>query len=269
MFDFHVHSYNSPDSVQDVKGICDAAILKGLDGFALTDHADMYFSDFSDTQKRIENSVKCVDEARRTYGDKIRIYKGIELGEYTSDAESAEKLINSADFDAVLGSVHIVGYKNLRGEYYSQTDFSKYSGDDIHCFMRQYFCDVLEMAKCANFDILTHLTCPLRYITGRYGRRVDLSAYSDIIDEIFYTVIGRNIALEVNTSGVGTPQGFLMPDVPLIKHYFEAGGRMITLGSDAHICGRMSNAFDSTAKLLRSIGFDRFYIFEKRKPKAY
>lgn len=44
------------------------------------------------------------------------------------------------------------------------------------------------------------------------------------------------------------------------------GGRMITLGSDAHLAQNASTHFDDAVKMLKEIGFDSVYYFKKRKP---
>ena len=56
-----------------------------------------------------------------------------------------------------------------------------------------------------------------------------------------------------------------MPEKWVIELYKEKGGRLITLGSDAHVSERVGNGFDKTIKLLKACGFDAYYYYEKRK----
>ena len=46
-----------------------------------------------------------------------------------------------------------------------------------------------------------------------------------------------------------------MPNESLLRLYYDCGGRILTLGSDAHRCDRLANGFDRAAHMLRDIGF--------------
>ena len=65
-----------------------------------------------------------------------------------------------------------------------------------------------------DFDILAHLTCPLRYIKGKYGIEVDITVFEEKISEILTLIIKREIALEVNTSSFDLLNDF-MPSLTL------------------------------------------------------
>ena len=74
------------------------------------------------------------------------------------------------------------------------------------------------------------------------------------------------MCLEVNTSGIGTPHGELMPPKWILREYKEKGGCLVSLGYDAHSPERIANGFDSTIELLRECGFDAYYYYKQRKP---
>ena len=61
---------------------------------------------------------------------------------------------------------------------------------------------MLEMIEGCDFDILAHLTCPLRYINGKYAMDVDCKMYENKIKSILERIIERKIALEINSSCV-------------------------------------------------------------------
>ena len=46
------------------------------------------------------------------------------------------------------------------------------------------------------------------------------------------------------------------------------GGKLITLGSDAHTPQGLGIHFDDTAKYLKSLGVNEIFYFEGRKPKS-
>lgn len=122
------------------------------------------------------------------------------------------------------------------------------------------------MIEKTDFDVLSHLTCPLRYINGKYQRGLDLSVFSGEIHTIFEMIIQKGIALEVNTSGIGSAFNEWMPNPSLIKLYRDMGGRLLTIGSDAHIPQNIGNAFLETKKMLSDLGFVSYCYYEKRSP---
>ena len=93
-----------------------------------------------------------------------------------------------------------------------------------------------------------------------------MDPHEDVIGEILQTVIDREKALEVNTSGVGAAYGTIMPDSSIMKRYYDLGGRRITLGSDGHTPDRIGNGFTEAADALKQIGFTGYTYYEKRKP---
>ncbi len=61
-----------------------------------------------------------------------------------------------------------------------------------------------------------------------------MSRYSAIIDKILETIIRQGIALEVNSAGIRKGLHVPMPNAEYVKRYYDKGGRMVTVGSDAH-----------------------------------
>lgn len=263
MFDFHIHTNNSHDSRQTTDEVCLAAKSKGLRGIAITDHVDM---GVCFTPGTYENMARCIDEvkaARQKYD--IEIYQGIELAEYNLDPEGAKKILELCNYDVILGSVHYVSYDNLSMAY-SCIDFSSYTEEWIHGFMKSYFDCVLNMAENVDIDVLTHITCPVRYISGKYGCRLDISDYNSQIRKILETIIKNNIALEINTSGLGSGLNDFMPGENIIKLYRELGGRLVTIGSDAHIPDRIGCGITDAKELLKSLDFKSYHYYKNRSP---
>ena len=240
IFDCHTHTHFSHDSECDPYDSLKAAKEKGIAGFAITDHCDIEFCGDGDVKTPIKKSVVCAHEM----GDGV---------------------LAGSDFDIVLGSVHAVRYKSYTMPY-SQIDFSVFSQNEINEYISAYFDDMLEMIKTTDFDVLSHMTCPLRYISGKYGIAVDLKSFADKTDIILNEIINRGVALEINTSCLDTDYNFLMPDIPIIKRYKELGGYLLTLGSDAHIAKRIAHGFDYALSELSRLGFKNIYYYKNRKP---
>ena len=77
--------------------------------------------------------------------------------------------------------------------------------------------------------------------------------------------IKKEIALEVNTSGYKTFLHNPNPSPAIIKRYRELGGKLITIGSDAHSPEYIGFHFEDVKKLLNSLGIHEYAIFENIK----
>lgn len=259
VFDCHTHTFYSHDSVCNPKDSLMQAKKCGLGGIAITDHCDIEFCKETDVKTPIKHSVALAHEFDGF------ILAGVEIGEIIWQKEEAEKVISEIPFDIVLGSVHAVRYKEFTMPY-AKIDFSSFSPKETEEYIGAYFDDLLEMINTTDFDVLSHLTCPLRYICGKYGIKVDLSKYNDKIKLILKRIIDRKIALEINTSCLDTNNNSLMPTLDIIAIYKELGGYLLTLGSDAHTAKRVGYGFDYTLGKLADLGFKEIFYYKNRTP---
>jgi histidinol-phosphatase (PHP family) len=163
--------------------------------------------------------------------------------------------------------VHFVPYDGTAIAY-SAIPFDEKSEAWIHGFLDLYFEKIKEMIQKTDIDILSHLTCPLRYINGKYGRGVSLDAHLPAIREILSLIIARSIALEVNTSGLDYGASGLMPPVSILSLYRDMGGKLVTLGSDAHAASRLAFGFEEAKKHLRAMGFTSYLAYQKREARS-
>ena len=265
MYDTHIHTNNSPDSKQSIDTVCTTAIEKGLSAVSICDHAEVSLFHMDDFHKLIANSIEDVKMTQGKYGNKIKILQGIEISEFFWDEEKLSGFLSLSDYDVILGSVHRVDCVE-HSDSYSRVVMSETSEENLHVFLRTYFADMIQMIENYDFDVLSHLTVPLRYINGKYGRGIEISRYNDTIRKILSMIIEKGIALEINTSGLDTLINCTFPDEKHVRWYKEMGGELVTIGSDAHSPDRIGYGFDRAKKMLKDIGFDGYYYYEKRKP---
>ncbi len=262
--DMHTHSENSHDSNCKIEDMLKSQLKKGTDIFAVTEHFDAFSNNDYDIFTPLKRTYETVAELNQKYKDKCLLLAGVEIGEGFLFPEIYEKGISFLDYDVVIGSVHCVRFNGLE-QAYSTIDFSKLLTVCISDYLNAYFHEILTLIDTTDFDILAHLTCPLRYIIGIYGFDIDISKFNAKIDRILKNIIEKGIALEVNTSSYSVLNDF-MPGVDILKRYFDFGGRLVTLGSDAHVAENASIHFDKAVKALKEIGFDGIYYYKKRKP---
>ena len=264
MIDMHTHSESSHDSVCEIEDMCKAQIARGTKFMAVTDHCDGLFFKSRDVLTPIKTAYDTVQRLKEIYGDRIELLSGIELSEgfwYPDFGSVAEKL---CDYDVIVGSVHCILFRDIDTAY-AWVDFSKMDIDTVHAYLDMYFDVVQKMFDESDFDILAHLTCPLRYIVGKYGYQVDMTRYADKITAILQRTIDEGKALEVNTSCYGS-MGVWMPTADIVRQYFEMGGRLLTVGSDAHVPENAAAYVPEALAMLKEIGFEHVYYFKGRKP---
>jgi len=247
--DIHLHSRNSHDSEELLSNCAAAARQKNIDVIALTDHCDIQYFLERDNRRTVAASL---EEARQTdaaFDGKPKVLRGIEIGDSLWNKDFTEEILNAHKYDLVIGSVHAV-QSERDGEPYSVIDFSKLTETEIDRYMVQYFKDVQKTLESLPCDVMAHLTCPLRYINGKYSRNIDSRRYEEYIRPILSYIIENKIAMELNTSGAD-----LMPDEWIIALYRKMGGYLVTLGSDAHVAQNVGKDMDNAVSMLKKYGF--------------
>jgi len=263
-YDMHVHSHNSHDSNSKISDIVKHCIEKNISAVAITDHCDVQYFIEQNAEEKIKKSVEEVIAANDKFKGKVEILRGIEIGEGIWDEENAMSILNKYEYDVVIGSVHAVRYKNYRDPY-SCIDFSELSLQETDEYLDKYFDEVWEMLHKIPCDIMAHLTCPLRYINGKYHRGVNLLKYREKILKILKYIIDNKISMEINTSGVCNEEVEFMPEEWIIKEFGDLGGELVTIGSDAHIPEKVAGDFSKAVEILRKHGFTKYYYYKNRE----
>jgi histidinol-phosphatase (PHP family) len=62
------------------------------------------------------------------------------------------------------------------------------------------------------------------------------------------------VVLEINTSGGELSQRFC-PGLVVVKWWYEAGGKAISLGSDAHEPAELAAGFQLASRIAEEVGF--------------
>ena len=73
-------------------------------------------------------------------------------------------------------------------------------------------------------------------------------------------------ALGINTSGIRQSPKEALRSVKILKMFKEAGGRYLTVGSDAHLSKDVGADFDTAREMALEAGFRHVALYEQRKP---
>jgi len=193
----------------------------------------------------------------------LTLLHGIELGEPCFDTALAQEVLQAHPYDFVLASQHRLS--DQLPDYYF-IDYSEWTDEAIVREMANYFEEVLRVVRWNGFDSLAHLTYPFRYLPEKW-RNGDYSEWSDVIDELLGTLAQNGKALEINTSGIRKGQGMTSPDLPLVRRFYELGGRHITIGSDAHRSNEVGADLEVAAAIAREAGFTHYTVYRNRQPQ--
>lgn len=267
--DYHVHSSFSSDSQAPMEQTIEMAISKGLERICFTDHMDLYYPKVEggyDFIFELVDYIKQLDPLKVKYGDKIKIMTGIELGLQPNLKNELYSLTQKESFDFVIGSTHVV---DMMDPYYPDYWVDKTVKEGINRYYETILSNCQEMSEC--FDIYGHIDYIIRYIPKHMKEDLlqheySYESFADLIDEILITIISKGKGIEINTSGFKYGLGRPHPEQTILNRYYELGGEIITVGSDAHISEHIAYDFSKAEAILKEIGFNYYTVFAERKP---
>ncbi|MGF7143457.1 histidinol-phosphatase (PHP family) [Anaerotaenia torta] len=249
--DLHVHTHISVDSSVTMEEYCRKAIAEGVDFICFTDHADYNQKDDGYGRYDAPLFFEEFNQVKKEFGEQLVLLAGIEFSEphlYPEELQS----ISQYPYDMIIGSIHWVNDMFPGQEVRKLYSAKQYYG--------WYWDMVYETVSYGHFDCLGHMDFPKRY----YSELVyDISK----LEKILGRMVERGIVPEINTSSLRKGLSAALPDEELLKLYKECGGRRVTIGSDAHVCGDLAAGNAYARDLIRRMGFEEV-IFRRRQPVA-
>lgn len=254
--DSHLHTSFSTDSEAAPEEVIEAAIRAGMTNLCITDHYD---PDYPTGEFMIDPDAywEKMSRLRDKYRDRIRVRIGLEIGLLPDHHDQILEITESEPFDYVIGSVHVMD--GLDPYYRDQ-----YPGTDAEMYRRYFEVMLEDLHRTEGYQALGHLDYVVRYGYER-DKEYSYDRFRDVIDPVLQEIVDRNIALEVNTSALTKGMSAPNPHPDVIRRYLELGGRMITLGSDAHDA-RVGANFDRVLPMLRALGVEEITEFYGKKP---
>ena len=279
--DYHVHTIYSDDSVYEMEEVVKDGIKKEIKELCFTDHVDYGIKrDWDDPEgiiirHAIEHGkevdlvlanvnypkyFEALNMYQKKYASSISIKKGLEFGIQSITVDAYEKLYASYqdDLDFVLFSMHQVN--NL--EFWTQ-DFQK--GKTQKEYNDEYYKEIYQtMQIFHHYSCLAHLDLLARYDeNGIYPFENE----KDIIAEILKYAIRDGKGIEINTSSWKYGLKDTQPSRAILKLYKDLGGKIITVGSDAHETKYLaSHIKDAYAILKNEIGINEICTFDHMQP---
>lgn len=252
IFDTHMHTVFSTDSKMTLEQVLLKQKELGI-GVIITEHMDLKYPEPDSFMFDVKKYFETYNPYRK---ENFKI--GVEVGMRQDCLEDNCKLIERYPFDFVIGSIHVIDNIDIY-----EACFYEKSKAEVY---QRYFTAMLECVECYDcIDSLGHID----YI-ARYARYEDKEVYyhecSEAIDKVLTVIAEKNMALEINTRRLES-QSAAQLLMPIYHRFYELGGRMITIGSDAHRPQEIGKGFQTALTMAKEAGLKPVY-FNERKPIA-
>jgi len=265
--DYHVHLRADADdqppergafTAENVERYLTAADEVGVTELGCSEHVyrftaalDIWRHPFWEEQARDDLDAYC--EFVRTTSLKL----GLEMDFVPGAEDGTRNLLESRDFDYVLGSVHFVGNRAVDDESW---DIWELRGDP-DAVWRGYFEALAEAAGSGLFDVLAHPDLVKVWGRGRPVPERDPRFYYEPAVE---AIAEAGIAVEVSTAGLRKPAGELYPAPEFAAMCIEAGAPF-ALSSDAHAPADVGHAYERAIDEMRGWGVEEIATFDHRR----
>ncbi len=253
--DYHTHTHFSFDGAAESthEAMCRRALEMGLSDIAFTDHCDINgeVEGIYDSYRAAEafTHMQAVKEA---YRGRLNVVCGLELGNAMQYPDEAAAVLAAHPYEFVIGSLH-----NLRGvPDFSMLRYESMTPALIGRLVDRALDETMEMAAFPGLSTIGHITYIHRYITMA-GKPFSFKPHYDKLTHLYRLLIDRDIALELNVSTLWKGLGISLPTMELLKLYVDCGGRLVTIGSDAHAPVNLGRAIRRGYAMLEAVGIDR------------
>ena len=251
MFDQHVHSSFSFDSNENLENYINVSNNSDI---ITTEHLDFEnpIINYKDSSIDYLKYVGQIKNLNKKYSNNF--FLGIEIG-YTPNSEKRiEDFLKDKNFNLKLLSIHQNGlydYMCVNKKLIS-----------LEAFIQEYFEQMIQALESSiEFNVLAHF---------EYGIRiVDISVIdfdnlaSKFLNKIIELIVKKEIAFEVNTKSMYKYKKENLYSY-MIEKYLKKGGKLFTLGSDAHNIKDYAYKFDEARKFLLDRNIEEIILFKDK-----
>ena len=251
MFDQHVHSNFSFDSNEALENYIN---VSNKNDIVTTEHLDFAnpVINYEDSSINYLKYIEEIDSLNKKYSNKF--FSGIEIG-YTPNSEKRiEDFLKDKNFNLKLLSIH------QNGNYDYMCVNKKLISLEV--LIQEYFEQMIQALESSiEFNVLAHF---------EYGIRiVDISVIdfdslaSKFLNKIIELIVKKEIAFEVNTKSMYKYKKENLYSY-MIEKYLKKGGKLFTLGSDAHNIKDYAYKFDEARKFLLARNVKEIILFKDK-----
>ena len=251
MFDQHVHSNFSFDSNEDLENYIN---VSNKNDIVTTEHLDFAnpIINYEDSSIEYLKYIEEITSLNKKYSNKF--FSGIEIG-YTPNSEKRiEDFLKNKNFNLKLLSIHQNGlfdYMCVNKKLIS-----------LEALIQEYFEQMIQALESSiEFNVLAHFEYGIRIVDISVADFDSLA--SKFLNKIIELIIKKEIAFEVNTKSMYKYKKENLYSY-MIEKYFKKGGKLFTLGSDAHNIKDYAYKFDDARKFLLARNVKEIILFKDK-----
>ena len=251
MFDQHVHSNFSFDSNEDLENYIN---VSNKNDIVTTEHLDFAnpVINYEDSSINYLKYIEEIDSLNKKYSNKF--FSGIEIG-YTPNSEKRiEDFLKDKNFNLKLLSIHqngIYDYMCVNKKLIS-----------LEALIQEYFEQMIQALESSiEFNVLAHFEYGIRIIDISVADFDSLA--SKFLNKIIELIVKKEIAFEVNTKSMYKYKKENLYSY-MIEKYLKKGGKLFTLGSDAHNIKDYAYKFDEARKFLLERNVKEIILFKDK-----
>ena len=251
MFDQHVHSNFSFDSNEELENYVN---VSNKNDIVTTEHLDFAnpIINYEDSSINYLKYIEEIDSLNKKYSNKF--FSGIEIG-YTPNSEKRiEDFLKDKNFNLKLLSIHqngIYDYMCVNKKLIS-----------LEALIQEYFEQMIQALESSiEFNVLAHFEYGIRIIDISVTDFDSLA--SKFLNKIIEFIIKKEIAFEVNTKSMYKYKKENLYSY-MIEKYLKKGGKLFTLGSDAHNIKDYAYKFDDARKFLLARNVKEIILFKDK-----
>lgn len=261
MIDSHTHTFYSKHATGSVDELVDAAMRRNVKVLTITDHAPFHV----DTNNRLleaelDSYFQDIERARRRCAGSMKVLAGLECDYIQGSEPYLQRLLNNAELDFVIGSIH---YVPVEGELVKVWDLPRLHDVTV---LNRYFDELRGLLTCGLFDAVGHADTLLRGVPE--------AVLLDRLKPMVPLFADRRLSYELNASGVrktvydsklrherlGVTSYPSRAIVPLLAR----AGATFTIGSDAHNPADVGEGVIALLHELAPLGVQTISYYEKR-----
>ena len=251
MFDQHVHSNFSFDSNEALENYIN---VSNKNDIVTTEHLDFAnpIINYKDSSINYLKYIEEIDSLNKKYSNKF--FSGIEIG-YTPNSEKRiEDFLKDKNFNLKLLSIHqngIYDYMCVNKKLIS-----------LEVLIQEYFEQMIQALESSiEFNVLAHFEYGIRIIDISVADFDSLA--SKFLNKIIELIVKKEIAFEVNTKSMYKYKKENLYSY-MIEKYLKKGGKLFTLGSDAHNIKDYAYKFDDARKFLLARNVKEIILFKDK-----
>ena len=251
MFDQHVHSNFSFDSNEALENYIN---VSNKNDIVTTEHLDFSnpIINYEDSSINYLKYIEEIDSLNKKYSNKF--FSGIEIGYTLNSEKRIEDFLKDKNFNLKLLSIHqngIYDYMCVNKKLIS-----------LEALIQEYFEQMIQALESSiEFNVLAHFEYGIRIIDISVADFDSLAR--KFLNKIIELIIKKEIAFEVNTKSIYKYKKENLYSY-MIEKYLKKGGKLFTLGSDAHNIKDYAYRFDEARKFLLARNVKEIILFKDK-----